>query len=1004
MVLDYGNQVSRTLQSDERSFESVVWNKGKPPLDSELNLMSEIQNEHFRRANINLQSGILDFRLAGFDELYKGTIDLVFPSAFLGSNEFIIQNFRAIVNGWIADVIDSSVEGGNFTQDGWISVEMPAPPAVGQRQDLLFLEVFRVLVRPNSTVNKPAIDKIYRYGNTQYRGTQLPDTMLDPAINVETTQRIQLQFRVRTVAGVNFNVFPEGVDDPTVKARGPNTGDTAYTFTNQGSVVEDYGLFRAGNGDTASRSVLGTVDGFIYAIPLLGVHRRNSTAYSVYTNPSGSSVSVGDGVKSDRPDGMFNDSIDLKDIMDLRHLSLNCECSLSEMVDLNLDQLLRGKNQNTWGNDYVGAQKGTKLLQVDGISVIDQPGIHDFAIPDGFRRMFTDKAINQSYAHNFVEGTNNTFSAPDITFAYIAGSHNITITATAPHTVPGANPLPILVWRATGNTVGLVAGWNITSPQIIWANINPADGNYIAGGTIDVVFYLTYEHVFGSAGSGMTHVPNTGYYVFNANIAQNERMGFSYIEFEKRTVGLFETALASFPVLGGNQDLIEDINPDSNHVNNFGTQKGTLRVYNGFMQGNGTASYGFPSSLAGFEIVGFYRFWNYTDPNNPVQIHPSNTTKTAGGFTIVFGQVFTTNQIIKFEAILRIKSLTIERHSKGVVESYQAETYSQAGTGSNTVFVTSPSKGIIVKVGVYEDLIGEKNYVYVNGIRKEATVNYGEGTGTVSIRIHGAVPGGSDTIIFEFVSTYAPVTGDRIQIYYEFDPYQGLGLDLDGAFIKKISEKGFAHTIGTGGDGWISVIPILNSQIGYTDIEIPAISPRLPLSGNWYDADLDLDDIGIVGSAIATGTKRLDLYESNKQTNALFSRSMTAPTSPSYFASTHPYEGQKLRVITPAGSSPTPVPKRGVSDAWTVDKGTGQLDGYFLQYLNPALDSPSPTYAQYVHWFLISLPPEDELYLVIWTDTKAGGAQGPGYSDYSQTGWTAYDVYRVRYRPLLNRR
>jgi len=1006
MTIDYGSSVSRTLQPDDRNFIDVIWNRGKPPLDSELTLMSDLRDVQIRRANSYLQSGVLNFRLAGFDQLYQGTTDLVFPSAFLGANEFIVQNFRAIVNGWVVDALDSSVNGGNFTQDGWLSIELATPPASGQRQDLLFLEVFRVIVRPNSIINKPAIDKIYKYGNTQYRGTQLTDDLLDPSVGLETTQRVQLQYKIRTVSGINFSTYPEGVDDPTTKARGPNAGDTAYTYTNQGSGLGDFGLYRAGNGDATSRSVLGTVDGYVYAIPILGIHRRNSTAYTAYTNPNGSAVSVGDSLKSDRPDGLFYDEINLKDIQDLRHLTLDSDCNLSEMTNLNFDQLLRGQNQNSWGNDYVGAQKGTKLLQVDAISATDQPGIYDFGIPNGSRRAFADRVVAQSYSCNITQGVNSTYAPGSVTLTHsMAPTPNtITIAAIAPNSIPspaGLGTIPVLVWRTTGFAAA-ITGWDVAGlPGQISTTLDAGDPNYIAGGVIDITFYLNYEHTYGTAGAGMRHVPNQVYYVFNANPGGDERMGFSYFEYEKRTVGLFELDLAAFPVTGGQQDSVEDINPDPNHVNTFSTQRGTLRVYSGFMQGNGTATYGFPPDLAGFDIVGFYRFWNYTNPAAPVQIHPSSVTKTLGGFTVIFGQVFSTNQLIKYEAVLRLKSLTIERHSKGIVESYQAETLSRAGDGTNTYIVTSTS-GIIVSVGTYVDLIATRYYAYVNGIRREIVVNSGIGTSTIRLTFPGVPPGIADQIVFEFVSTYPPDATDRIQIYYEFDPYQGLGLDIDNAVIKRIADRSLAHTIGTGGISWGHYAFIL-AQVGFTDIEIPAISPRLPLSGNRYDADLDLDNIAIINGAISTSLKRIDLYESNKQANPHYLRSTAAPLVTTYVATTYPYEGLKLRVTTPSGLYATPVPRRGVTDAWVVDKGTGQLDPYFLQYYNPSLAATVPSCAQYVHWMLISLPPENEIYMLIWTDTKTGSTQGPGLSDYSQTGNNAYDVYHVRYRPLLGR-
>ncbi len=43
MAQDFGSGVSRTLSAAQRQFEIVVWQKHKPPLDSELNLMAQIE-------------------------------------------------------------------------------------------------------------------------------------------------------------------------------------------------------------------------------------------------------------------------------------------------------------------------------------------------------------------------------------------------------------------------------------------------------------------------------------------------------------------------------------------------------------------------------------------------------------------------------------------------------------------------------------------------------------------------------------------------------------------------------------------------------------------------------------------------------------------------------------------------------------------------------------------------------------------------------------------------
>ena len=42
MSEDFGSGVSRTLSALARQFTTVVWQQGKPPLDSEFNLMSQV--------------------------------------------------------------------------------------------------------------------------------------------------------------------------------------------------------------------------------------------------------------------------------------------------------------------------------------------------------------------------------------------------------------------------------------------------------------------------------------------------------------------------------------------------------------------------------------------------------------------------------------------------------------------------------------------------------------------------------------------------------------------------------------------------------------------------------------------------------------------------------------------------------------------------------------------------------------------------------------------------
>jgi len=48
-MLDYGTGISRTMSPIDRAWAAVIWQKGKPPLDAELNLMSASEQERLRQ-------------------------------------------------------------------------------------------------------------------------------------------------------------------------------------------------------------------------------------------------------------------------------------------------------------------------------------------------------------------------------------------------------------------------------------------------------------------------------------------------------------------------------------------------------------------------------------------------------------------------------------------------------------------------------------------------------------------------------------------------------------------------------------------------------------------------------------------------------------------------------------------------------------------------------------------------------------------------------------------
>ena len=283
MSQDFGNGVTRTLSAAERQFQVVVWQAGKPPLDSELNLIMQADWERLaNKVRSEMSSGWL---LDPFGS------DRDFLTNELWSNWFKVGNQEtgatspimwANVNGWLVPVTGTDVVDGDTAN----RINLFAGPSTDSRIDLVFLEVWLAQVAPNpSTVSKPSLSTIWKYGNTEFGGTNISDDLEDPNIGFETTERVQLQYRLRVFgsgtglgASVDLSTYPDGLDDPNVLAQGAaTTPQTGFDFTNMRDTLGDPGLWRSGDGD--STNALSTVDGYVYAVPLCAVFRRNTASF-----------------------------------------------------------------------------------------------------------------------------------------------------------------------------------------------------------------------------------------------------------------------------------------------------------------------------------------------------------------------------------------------------------------------------------------------------------------------------------------------------------------------------------------------------------------------------------------------------------------------------------------------------------------------------------------------------------------------------------------------------
>lgn len=287
MAEDFGNGVSRTLSALQRQFQGVIWQKNKPPLDSELNLMAQIDRDRVAMlVRAAMASGFIQDPTSSRRDLVVSPSWSNFFKLGRAASGDSAPLIWANVNGWIIPVTGTAVTEGDPSN----RVDLWPPPASDNRIDFVFLEAWLAQVAPNaSTVNKPSASTIWKWGNVKYGGTNITDDLQDPTIGFETTERTQVQYRIRVFGqgsglgnSVALDDFPDGLDDPNILGQGTATAPVAtMIYSNMGATGGDVGLWRAGDGDPTNS--LGTVDGYTYAIPICAVFRRNSDPYVART-------------------------------------------------------------------------------------------------------------------------------------------------------------------------------------------------------------------------------------------------------------------------------------------------------------------------------------------------------------------------------------------------------------------------------------------------------------------------------------------------------------------------------------------------------------------------------------------------------------------------------------------------------------------------------------------------------------------------------------------------
>jgi len=391
---NFGPLVSGYLQTDGYAWETTVFQSGKPVLDKELNFAQDVESDAAQGGfKLGMPSGWLASDLL---RAADSTSAIFTPVAV--ANALRVPNLLAHVNGWIVFVqrTNSDTAGGQTVNQLDLGTGPIGPAA--RRTDLIVLEVWRKLIAcAPSTDGKSPSARLWLNGNVKLGATDdlalnLPDELYDAAVGSETTKRVQIQYRLRVIHNVDVLTYPRGLDDPSIVANSvppnPVTPDGVATTFGYVRHPTDPGLWVAGDGIPAN--ALNTVDGYMYAIPLMAVFRRNTSAFDKDTNNNGG---VAFGGASDRPDGYFYDIVETRDIADLRAGVNPTGWDYAEVLEKNVNLILDNNLRSEWmtTSPQGGGNDGATVLWADELS-IDTPGAQLIGDSDRVARTYSDRA------------------------------------------------------------------------------------------------------------------------------------------------------------------------------------------------------------------------------------------------------------------------------------------------------------------------------------------------------------------------------------------------------------------------------------------------------------------------------------------------------------------------------------------------------------------------------------------------------------------------------------
>lgn len=494
MADNFGSGQNRVLDVKDRNLDNVVFQYRHPPLTSEWNLINQIGNEKVQNlSKISLPSGWMHV-----DDIYQGAFESTARTgSVLCSESYVSSSFKlmsndnnyAIVNGW--PILVQGWGPGSLLSNNVIVLDATA----NEYNNFVFLEVWRKLAGTS--------DPIYRYGNID---RPYSDNEIEwDVIGCETTKRVQIQYRIRSVKVTSLaDCTDEIFDNNAISPIGGRTTIAALSsFSQYGP--SDPGLYVAGDGSETSMDYLSTVDGYVYAIPMFVVYRRNfSESGFSPTNMNRTAVNKESTKRSDRPDNKIADIVYKEDLIDLRH-QVMISNDLKNSVDTTISKLLSGDlttalkkgfaENGAVSNAYSGA---STLLKVERLNSASGDNIPDIGVGSAT----TDSSFKRrAFCNAELITDHNVIRIPLTTATWSAGTFTIASKVTLPPGSVQASPAP--KFFSKGATTRVVTGVSSDGTNITIAS----DSSLVDPVETSDDLWMEFSFKYDSSSYGLKDVP-----------------------------------------------------------------------------------------------------------------------------------------------------------------------------------------------------------------------------------------------------------------------------------------------------------------------------------------------------------------------------------------------------------------------------------------------------------------------------------------------------------------